>query len=145
MSLWTHIIASIEVDTYIYSDTIEDDVVKMLQDAPQITGNEGNANIFVNMQKGYNCFTSCDCLRCVYNHTRVLYNDGFECAAPDGYQCPHGQYQTCVIITIVGDLRDRSKHTTKREWEKFYKFIKKQINGDGFNVRQVACSISGTI
>lgn len=142
MSMWTHIIASIEVNTNTPSDVIVEYVIGLLEDAPKITGRDEDANIFVNTRHGHNVSIHGDCLRCPYGSIRVLYDDGFECKAPDKYECPTGQYQTCVIITVTGNLRDRSKHQTKREWEKFYKFIKKQ---DGWQVRQVACSISGAI
>ena len=144
MSMWTHIVAAIDVETYICSDTIADDVMKLLHNAPQITGSEGNVDIFVNVLSGYNLHIASDCTKCNYKGT---YNDdgNFECSAPDGYICPSSKYQTRVIITIIGDLRDRTKHQTKRAWEKFYKFIKKQINGDGFDVRNVSCNVQGAI
>lgn len=144
MSFWTHIVAAIDVDTYKTSNTIKKDVEKMLEDAPKITGSEGPADVFVNVLSGYNHWTSCDCDRCEYGKTvRYLDEGGFECDAARDYKCPPGEYQTRVVITVIGDLRDRMKDTTKEEWKAFKKYIEKQINGNGFGIRNCTCKIQG--
>ena len=61
MSWWTHIVAAIDVDTYISSKTIKSDVEELLKGAPAITGSEGNADIFVNVLSGTNISTNRDC------------------------------------------------------------------------------------
>ena len=145
MSHWTHIVAAIDVDTYKCSHTIKEDVEQMLQDAPQITGSEGSADVFVNVLSGYNHWTSCDCQSCEYGHTRRHdENDGgWWCDAADDYRCPQGEYQTRVVITVIGDLRDRMKDTTKDEWKVFKKYIEKHINDNGFGIRNCSCKIQG--
>jgi len=84
-----------------------------------------------------------DCLACQYKDTRKLYDDGFECDAPEGYKCPHGEYQTRVVITVIGDLRDRMRQRTRDEWYAFKKYIEKSINNDGFTIRNCSCNIIG--
>ena len=64
MSCWTHIVAAIDVETWIESHTIRDDVYDLLADAPRITGTEGNAEIFVNVLSGHNLYVSSDCFHC---------------------------------------------------------------------------------
>lgn len=110
MSRWTHIVAAIDVDTFIASKTIKSDVEKLLEDAPEITGSEGPADVFVNVLHGYNVYASED-------------------------------YQTRVVITVIGDLRDKTGKATEKEWIEFNKFIETQINGDGWWIRNCTCKI----
>lgn len=122
MSYWTHIVASIDAETYIESDTIKTDVEKMLERAPKITGSEGPADVFVNVLSGYNV----------------------SCWDED----KHHEYQTRVVITVVGDLRDRMKEQTEKEWTEFKKFIGEELledsdeegNPDGLNFGIRNCS-----
>ena len=46
-----------------------------------------------------------------------------KCDAPDNYNCS-GKYQTCVVISIQGDLRDRISDQTNREFSEFLNYIK---------------------
>ena len=117
MSFWTHIVASIDVDTCIECDTLKSDVAKMLEAAPKITGSEGDADVFVNVLSGYNVFS---------------WRNG-----------NHRQYQTRVVITVVGDLRDRMRERTTKEWRAFKKFVEKSINEIGFIIRNCSCNIMG--
>lgn len=144
MSWWTHIVAAIDIDTYIRSKTIKSDVEELLKGAPEITGSEGNADIFVNVLSGTNISTNCDCGCCEYGETiKHLDEGGWICDASDGYQCPRGEYQTRVVVTVIGDLRDRQKSQTEREWLNFKNFIEKKIRNDGFTIRNCACNIEG--
>ena len=45
-----------------------------------------------------------------------------ECDAPEDYDCS-ADYQTCVVISIQGDLRDRTKEETQKEFNEFMKYI----------------------
>ena len=144
MSKWAHIVASIDVDTYIESNTIESDVKEMLKKAPKITGSEEDAHIFVNVLSGSNHITSCDCRNCEYGTTREYSGKrkgSFRCHKPEGYKCPEGRYQTRVVITVIGDLRDKSIAKTEKEWIGFKNFIENEIGGDGFNIRNCSCNI----
>jgi len=51
MSYWTHIVAILEVDTYIEDKNIKQIVENKLIKAPKITGSEGCADVFVNVFK----------------------------------------------------------------------------------------------
>lgn len=139
MSYWTHIIATLDVDTYIEDKNIKEKVEDILKDAPKITGSEKNADIFVNVLSGHNTSTNCDCNSCDYKDT-IIHHDkgGFSCDADKTYQCPWGEYQTRVVITVIGDLRDRIKERTKEEYKEFYNFIK-----DKFYIRNKSYKILG--
>jgi len=141
--MWTHIVAAIDVDTYIEDKNIKSIVEKMLENAPKITGSEGNADVFVNVLSGYNSWTNCDCAHCEYGNTIQHLNEGgFKCDADWDYQCPEGEYQSRVVITVVGDLRDRRKQQTHKEWNAFNNYVAKKIRGKkGFEIRNCACVI----
>ena len=110
MSRWVHVTGCLYVETYKEESDIKKCVEEMLTDAPKITGSERDADIFINPLSGHNTWTNCDCEHCEYGKTVVhLEEGGFKCDAEDGYDCPDGEYQTCVAITIIGDLRDRFK------------------------------------
>ena len=124
MSMWTHIVASIDVDTFIESHTIKEDVEKMLEKAPKITGSEGPADVFINVRSGSNI-------------SNMEY---------DKYE----EFQTLITITVVGDLRDRTKDQTEKEWQAFKDFIGIEPelydeNREGLNleIRNCACRIWG--
>lgn len=105
MSRWTHIVAAIDVDTFIESDTIQQDVEALLNSAPKITGSESDAEVFVNVPSGYN-------VSCTYSNGT------------------YHEFQTRVVITVIGDLRDRDRAQTKQEWLDFKKYIYKTVNGN---------------
>lgn len=124
MSQWTHIVGSLYIETYKEEDNIKQFIENVLKDAPKITGSEKDADIFVNPLSGHNTSTNCDCERCIYKDTIVhLDEGGFQCDADNTFECPEGNYQTCVVITIVGDLRDKNGEETKKEVENFIRFL----------------------
>ena len=127
MSRWTHVIGSLYIETYKERKDIKGFVENILNDAPKITGGEKDTDIFVNPLSGHNTYTNCDCENCQYGKTIVhLEEGGFQCDAESDYECPEGKYQTCVAITLVGDLRDKDGETTKKEIEEFIRFLQKQ-------------------
>lgn len=141
MSCWTHIVAVIDVDTNIKEKNIKEVVENMLKDAPKITGSERNADIFVNVLSGYNVSMGADCEHCKYKNTIIHHKTGgFTCEADDDYECPKGEYQTRVIITVAGNLRDRLKEQTKREYKEFYNYLKKNCR---FNIKNKTVNIIG--
>lgn len=140
MSYWTHIIGVLHINTYKEVDDVQRFVEDSLKGAPLITGSEGPAAVFVNSEPGYCVSTSCDCRRCQYRDTLRNYSDGFECDAPDGFVCPQGQYQTRCVITVCGDLRDRRRDRTRKEWNKFHRYIAKEL---GYGIRMATCKIDG--
>lgn len=145
MSYWTHICAVIDVDTHIEDKYIRRRVLKMLKKAPKITGSERDAEIFVNVRAGHNTSTDQDCEKCQYGPTIVNIGDGWqECAAEDNFKCPCNDYQTRVVITVVGDLRDRKIRRTRDEWNTFIDYIENKISGEhGFTICNKSCNIIG--
>lgn len=141
MSWWTQIVAAIEVDTYKEDKNIKQIVEQMLIDAPKITGSERNADIFVNVKSGHNTSTNCDCEHCEYKNTIVhLENNGFRCDADENYQCPVAEYQTRVVITILGSLRDRMKEKTEKKYKAFVNYLKKKCK---FDIKNSTVNIIG--
>lgn len=143
MSCWTHITACLSVETEMLrkKPELKREIQKIIRQGPKITGSERNADIFVNIPSGYNWFISHDCEHCKYKETlRTITIDGEEgqeCDAPDNYNCS-GEYQSCVVISIQGDLRDREFNRTKEEFEKFLEYVK-----DKFHVRDYTYNIEG--
>lgn len=143
MSCWTHITACLSVETEMLrkKPELKREIQKIIRQGPKITGSERNADIFVNIPSGYNWFVSHDCEHCKYKETlRTITIDGEEgqeCDAPDNYNCS-GEYQSCVVISIQGDLRDREFNRTKEEFEKFLEYVK-----DKFQVRDYTYNIEG--
>lgn len=124
MSRWTHIIGSFYIETNVETDNLKSYIEDQLKFAPKITGSEKDVDIFVNPLSGYNTFVSTDCERCKYKETLKSLGDGFsECDADNGYHCPEGNYQTCAVVTIVGDLRDRDADTTISQAGSFIDYL----------------------
>ena len=136
MSHWTHITASIDAETYVERHDIKEYVEKLLEKAPKITGSECHADVFVNVLSGYN--VSCY----------------------DGDTGERTKYQTRVVITVIGDLRDRMINQTEKEWNDFKSFIGEDewddtdidtLDDDNdendsklhFTIRNCACNIKG--
>jgi hypothetical protein len=147
MSCWTHIVAVFDVDTYIEDKNIKEIVEGKLANAPKITGSERNADVFVNVKGGHNVWTNCDCKICPHKETLIYegqtksgLGSEYSCKPDEGFVCPEGKYQTRVVITIVGDLRDREKETTKEEYKAFLKYLKKNCD---FEIRNKSVNIIG--
>lgn len=116
MSYWTHITACIYVDTWNPNEFTKDVagyIKDVLKNAPDITGSEGPADIFVNALSGHSSSS--------WDHENDCYIE----------------YQTRAAITIIGDLRDRLKEQTRDEYESFVRFLGQQ----GWEIRQRSCSI----
>ena len=138
MSRWTHIAACIYLETNIRSKYIKDVIEQKLIKAPKITGSEGPADIFVNRLSGYNLYTSMDCLHCPYI-VNTLHGE-IICEPPDDFICPEGKYQTSVCISIIGDLRDRDKKRTRKEYDNFIKWLKSVKDFGDIRIR--SCTIT---
>ena len=125
MSKWTHIIGSFYIDTNEKTEDLKSYIEEQLKFAPKITGSESNIDIFVNPLSGYNTSVMPDCDKCKYKNTlrRSKTNGYLECDADNGYHCPEGNYQTCAVVTIVGDLRDRDAEITISETESFIDYL----------------------
>ena len=66
--------------------------------------------------------------------------DDTTCDPPHDFECPEGRYQTRVVISIQGDLRDRMKDQTEDEFKEFLKFIECR-----YLLRDYAVNIEGDI
>ena len=128
MSCWTHITACFSAETGIVEtrENLAKIVEDYLKNAPKITGSEKDADFYVNVQNGHNMWIGQDCEHCRYRETlrQVTINgkEIEECDAPEDYDCS-ADYQTCVVISIQGDLRDRTKEETQKEFNEFMKYI----------------------
>ena len=109
MSNWTHVTGCLYVETYKERKNIKKYVEKMLEKAPKITGSEGDLDIFVNPLSGYN----------VSSYKTDKNGDWLH-------------YQTCVAITMVGNLRDTEIKYKKPEILEFLKYIEKFLEFDIF-------------
>lgn len=141
MSCWTHITACLSVETGIIEkrSELKRRIQRFLKYAPKITGSEGPADVFVNVQSGHNFFISHDCEHCRYKDSlRDVVENGEKfkkCDAPVGYECSN-EYQTCVVISMQGDLRDKDGESTKQEFIEFKKYIEKE-----FSIRDYSINI----
>ena len=101
MSKWTHIVGAIYLDTFRELDRndLKEHIEGLVVKAPQITGSEENAMTFVNVLNGENTY--------VYNSV--------------------AGFQTCVVITVVGDLRDRDRFETIAETKAFIEYFRKNL------------------
>jgi hypothetical protein len=134
--MWTHITACLSVDTGLVEPRghVKKVITKELKEAPKITGSEGAADVYVNVPSGYNCFIGRDCCHCPH------YTGEADCEPPHDFECPEGRYQTRVVISIQGDLRDRMKDQTRDEFKEFLKFIECR-----YLLRDYAVNIEGDI
>lgn len=104
MSQWTHITATLSVDTAIYGvskSELRRRVRSILNRAPDIAGSEGKADINVFVKSGHNQSA-----------------------------CVGGEWtysQSCIIISIQGDLRDMDKEEVKKELTDFANYIEEQF------------------
>lgn len=144
MSMWTHLTACLSIDTCIAEKRSElrRQIKEFLKSAPKITGSEGNAEIFINIKSGHNYSTNYDCEHCKYSDTlKDVIHEGREyqeCDAPDGYDNCSATYQTCVVISIQGDLRDRRVEQTTEEFKDFLKYVE-----SNYIIRDYSINIEG--
>lgn len=106
--------AAIDFDTCMLSDTVVEDVKEKVKWAPRIMGSEGDAQVFINLLDGHNV------------------------SAGRGDDGEIQYYQTRVVITVLGDLRDREKDKTEEEWNRFLRYVEDELDGI---VRNVSCNI----
>lgn len=133
MSMWTHVVGAIHIDTYLSLDreVLQKTLENIIRDAPAISGSEGNCQIEVAIAEGSDLFVSSDCRRCQYED---LVNG--DCNPPEDFICPEGEYQTRAIITLCGDLRDRRIDFTAEEVNSFVDYIDEK-----FTIRNMSIKI----
>jgi len=126
MSEWSYIHTSLTVDLMKCVHNPEEELKRILEFAPKITGSEGGPDIFINVKSGHNTFVGGDCEHCFYGNTIKYYKTGgFSCKRPEEYKCPEADFQTICIITIHGGLRDRNIEQTRKEFKEFKKYLKR--------------------
>lgn len=142
MSWWTYIIGSIDVDTLEERHDIKDYVEELLKHAPPITGSEGNADVFVNVRSGHSVTIFPDCLLCPF-FGGYDKEDNEICRKPKYSRClePETEYQSRIVITVVGDLRDRYMPQTQAEWKAFRKYVERSIGKGKGCIMKSTCKI----
>lgn len=104
MSRWTHITGTIKVDTL--SQIKREDFQRWLESRvallPKITGSERDVDIWIKEKPGYNLSTW-------ENDTKI-------------------EYQTNAVITIDGDLRDRSQEEVIKELNELFETITRNLH-----------------
>lgn len=103
MSKWVYVTGIVRADTFAKTSAeamyIGQTTINHL---PRVWGSEGDANLHVILEDGHNCSSNVD----EYDQFSNLYND------------PHFKFfdfQTNILITISGQLRDASFDTALRE------------------------------
>ena len=111
MSKWTYVIGTVKVDTFSSSSAeamfIAQTVVNHL---PKITGSERDVEYYFNLIKGPNTSSTFDDFGC---HTN-LYKNFYE-------------YQSEVLVTFQGSLRDREFEETLKEVTKTVNRLSKRL------------------
>lgn len=115
MSRWCHVVGCLYIETFKETKGIKKYVENKIKDAPAITGSEAAADIFVNPLSGHNVS--------VWDREK------------------EAKYQTCVAITIVGNLRDTENATVEMEIKNFIKYIEDL----GFDIYYKSISIYDTL
>lgn len=106
MSMWTYVRGMILADTYaLYTPAALYRAQSVIDHLPRITGSEGSAEFYVTGRRGYNIVSYCDELFQQSNLGGGRFGDRFES-------------QSEVLITICGNLRDRTFHQTLHETTK---------------------------
>ena len=146
MSMWTRIIACLNVKTgkCMKKPELKKYVQEKLKNAPKITGSEMDAGIYVNVQDGYDWYMSRDCEHCKYQDELIKVKSVDEgedyqiCNYANNQNCSR-KYQTCVIISIQGDLRDKTSEDTKTEFEEFKQYVNTNVG----HIRDYTVDIKG--
>lgn len=157
MSIWTHIFAYLVVDTKRdqYVDEMESadlTAKEVFKHAPQITGDEGPAEVFINDSSTITGWDQCDIcpyykrndkgLYCVLEATQIdstlSTEDYRETVCKKN---PHQNKHPIVVVTIYGNLRGRNKAQTKKEYNNFKKFIRLMH----WNILRSHCEIDGDV
>ena len=144
MSMWTHIVGAIHIETGMQYDKkeLKRELDEMLNyEAPQITGSEYDCQMDIVIEQGYDLWVSKDCYHCPHHYADKEDADDFleePCEAPADFECPSGSYQTRAIITLCGDLRDRTIKQTQKEVQAFIDWLK-----ENFSIRNMSIKLEG--
>ena len=141
MSNWSYCNAMISVSTYKELPDFEKIVEDMIEQAPPITGSEGNCSIHI-VDYFRNVSTSMDCRRCP--HLNLYYGSSFDDGSIDRKGCPGAHLATArhrkmciageyigsckVVITDNNGLRDKTKEETIKEFKNLIKYMRSYRN-----------------
>lgn len=104
MSRWTHITSCMSVDTCIENrKRVKKSIINYINKAPKITGSEHDAEVYVTLQRGYN----------ISSWKQDKKGDFIK-------------YQSCIVVSIQGDLCDKDGISTKEEFINFLNYIRKE-------------------
>lgn len=141
MSKWVHVVGAIDVETYLEIDSIQEVMDECIKNAPKITGSEMNCEVYAKVRDGYNisAYDSMACSICPYQDTIEIIDkkrNVFTCESPAEYPCPtkDERYQTKVVITLIGDLRDRELDTTAQEINSFIQYLEQRFDIDNISI-----------
>lgn len=99
MSLWTHVVGAVYVNMYTQATAQTLNYARhMIMTAPKVTGSEGDMQAYIHLLSGYN------------NH---IFDGDTEV-----------KWQTGLVISVVGDLRDKTIEKTNQELKAFLDYIK---------------------
>lgn len=136
----TTISATIFLETYKRAENLKEYVSNILENAPKITGEKGDAITFINMMPGTNAHIFQDCETCPYKATRLINSEGdIQCEAPAGFDCPEANFQTRIVITIIGELKNRDVAQTRSEWFAYKEYIREKFGQ--FNIKNASCKV----
>ena len=141
MSNWSYFNAIILVSSYKELPDFEKTIESMIEQAPPITGSEGNCSIHV-VDYFRNVSTSMDCRRCP--HLNLYYGLSFDDGSIDRKGCPGAPLATArhrkmciageyigsckIVITDNNGLRDKTKEETIKEFKDLIKYMKSYRN-----------------
>lgn len=125
MSEWTHVTGAVRVDTYARSDAEAVYIAQTVANhLPRITGSEEDAHVYVNLERGFNMSSTDD----EFGRRSNLGNDWVQ-----GQRNMFDTQSKCVL-TITGDLRDRSIGQTVRETARMLARLASRLDVDTCSV-----------
>ena len=117
MSFWTYINGTITVSPLGRTQSEKRYILDVvLAHLPQVTGSEGNMNIYVIQKNGYNCFSNCDEFG-QWSNLGNISNLGYSSF----------QLQDEYIIVVDAALRDRKYDSTLKEFSNWICRLSKRI------------------
>ena len=142
MSYWTYIRAIVDITIFNPIQCDMDFINEMMELAPKITGSEGNAQVTVIRKNQSHTESSCEF--CPFRKS-IRWQDAshFSCLPVEGYQCKFTEYYDSYSIIIIGNLRDKFKEETKKEFNEFKHWISTSSQGLNWGINKVLCDIDG--
>lgn len=129
MSWWTHVMGTIEVDVRGRTQAeIRYILETVLDHLPRVTGSEGDMNVYITQEAGYNSSSSLDEFGLATNNLRDMYGNKSQ---KNGWL----ETQSLYMLTLDGNLRDRGFEQTKREFMKWLCRLAKRVQVNAIVVK----------